>query len=135
MRGFVRSSAVAALLLGLLAGCSSGGDDGSGGNAGGNNGPTGPSGTPVQSATVNMEASSFAPGEVLLRRGGTVRWVNARAVPHTVSPDSPGQAGAWRAADIPATQGAEFAHTFATAGNFTYHCALHAGMTGTIRVQ
>lgn len=31
--------------------------------------------------------------------------------------------------------GGTFAHTFATAGTFPYHCTRHSGMTGSVTVQ
>jgi plastocyanin len=31
--------------------------------------------------------------------------------------------------------GSSFSHTFTTAGSFSYHCSIHAGMTGTVVVN
>jgi plastocyanin len=31
--------------------------------------------------------------------------------------------------------GTVFDHTFDVTGTYTYHCVIHAGMTGTIKVQ
>lgn len=87
------------------------------------------------SAEVTMEASSFSPSTVTIATGGTVRWVNAAAIAHTVTPGNTSQAGVWASQNIPAQTGASFSHTFGTAGTFEYSCQLHSGMTGTVRVQ
>lgn len=88
-----------------------------------------------QTVQVQMEASSFSPNEVSIGVGSTVRWVNALAVPHTITPSNASQAGAWAAQTVPAQQGYTFSHTFNTAGSYNYQCQVHAGMTGTVRVQ
>jgi plastocyanin len=90
-------------------------------------------GTAVVHLTDNFR---FFPSEVTLPRGARIRWVNDVAMAHTITPGNAGQAGAWASQGISAA-GATFEHTFATAGNFPYHCIPHqgGGMTGTIRVQ
>jgi hypothetical protein len=59
--------------------------------------------------------------------GATVIWTNDGRAPHTVTGDfadsgvlDPGQT---------------FSHTFAESGEFSYFCAIHPQMTGTIRVS
>lgn len=86
----------------------------------------------VDHATVTIQAFQFKPQNVLLKRGGTVTWVNADQTAHTASPDS----------------GSQFADTGSIAGGATsspivfnvsgvqpYHCAIHTSMTGTVTVQ
>lgn len=82
-----------------------------------------------------MLASSFSPATVTVAIGGSVRWVNAQPIAHTITPDNPSQPGVWANQNIPAQQGFSFSHTFNTAGSYRYHCTLHAGMTGTVNVQ
>jgi plastocyanin len=88
-----------------------------------------------QTFTVNMQASAFSPATLTIDRGDRVVWANQTATAHNVTPDNPGQAGVWSAATIAATVGAQFQHTFNTAGVFNYRCTIHAGMTGTITVN
>jgi len=49
-------------------------------------------------------------------------------VAHTVTDDG----GAF---DTSLPVGQIFLHTYATAGTYTYHCTIHAGMTGSIKVN
>ena len=93
---------------------------------------TGPS--PLQ-ADVQMLGTTFSPADVAVRVGGTVRWINATPTFHTITPNTPSQAGAWTSQNVPAQQGFIFSHTFNTAGDFNYLCRVHAGMTGVVRVQ
>lgn len=93
------------------------------------------SGPPPQQVTVQMNSASFDPAEVTIGTGGTVRWQNAAPVAHTITPGNSTQPGVWASQNVPATQGFTFQHVFNTAGTFPYSCSIHAGMTGTVRVQ
>jgi len=76
---------------------------------------------------------TFSPSEVTISPGTTVRWVNAAAIYHTITPDGHSE---WSAATV--TQaGQTFEHTFQAAGTFPYYCEPHRalGMAGTITVQ
>jgi plastocyanin len=90
--------------------------------------PTGPV-TNVQVAGV-----TFAPAEVIIAVGVTVRWTAGEGG-HTVTPDNPNQAGVWTDPGS-LNAGQTFQHTFTRAGTYPYHCIPHrsAGMTGVIRV-
>jgi plastocyanin len=57
-----------------------------------------------------------------------VCWQNSSSVAHTVTDDG----GAF---DTNLPVGQIFLHTYATAGTYTYHCRIHAGMTGSIKVN
>jgi len=94
-----------------------------------------PSGPATGTTTVRMTATTFSPADVSVARGATVRWVNDAAIAHTITPTAPTQAGVWSNVQVPATQSFTFSHRFDAAGTFDYFCALHAGMTGRIRVQ
>ena len=84
---------------------------------------------------VTASGTSFTPANVTIPVGGTVRWVVNNGS-HTVTPDNPGQAGAWTGTGL-LNAGAQFEHTFTAAGEFDYHCIPHQslGMTGTVTVQ
>lgn len=84
---------------------------------------------------VALSGTSFSPENVTIQVGDRVRWVVNDGV-HTVTPDNPGQAGAWTGTGL-MSGGEQFEHTFTTAGVYNYHCVPHEslGMTGTITVQ
>ena len=92
-------------------------------------------GPPSDVTIVTLSGTSFTPSTVTIPVGGTVRWV-VNGGTHTVTPDTPGQPGAWTGTGL-LTGGDQFEHTFGTAGDFDYHCIPHEslGMTGTITVQ
>lgn len=83
---------------------------------------------------ISLQASAFSPDAVTIPVGGTVRWTNSTATSHTITPNTPGQAGAWVGTNITGN-GTTFEHTFAVAGVFDYHCNLHAGMNGRVTVN
>jgi plastocyanin len=89
----------------------------------------GPGGTLVHVAIRNY---SFRPGDLAVRMGTTVRWVNMDFVEHTVSfgthedptgLESPllGHMGS-------------FSYNFTEAGTYEYHCDPHPYMTGSVTV-
>src|ERR1700682_1593255 len=71
----------------------------------------------------------FSPKPIQVTVGSTVTWINGTAPTHTATSDT----GAWDTGNIAAgaTSGAI---AFATAGTFTYHCAIHPSMTGSVVV-
>ncbi|HYW09106.1 MAG TPA: plastocyanin/azurin family copper-binding protein [Longimicrobium sp.] len=123
----------AASLL-VLAGC--GGDAGTGSNPVTPQPvtptPTSPTAPPAGSASVAAGSNSdeFSPAEVSVTVGGSVTW-SFGARPHNVIFAS--RSGA--PANIGVTNNSQVSRTFSTAGTFPYDCTLHAGMTGTVRVQ
>jgi plastocyanin len=80
-------------------------------------------------SSVNIQNSAFAPATMTVRVGDTVTWTNRDAFSHTSTSDT----GAWDTGVIRA--GAASSFTFAAAGTFAYHCAIHSFMHGTIVVQ
>ena len=81
---------------------------------------------------VDQTEYAFAPAQLTINAGDTVRWVNRGALPHNTTADS----GAW-ASPLLMAPGVSFSHTFTAAGTFSYRCTLHAinGQAGTIVVQ
>jgi plastocyanin len=61
--------------------------------------------------------------------GSTVTWTNTDSVSHTSTSDRSG----WDSGII--APGRQFSRTYETAGTFSYHCAIHPGMVGTITVR
>jgi plastocyanin len=72
----------------------------------------------------------FSPKPIQITAGSTVTWVNSTAISHTATSDS----GAWGTGTI-AAGATSSAISFPTAGTFTYHCAIHPSMTGSVIVS
>jgi len=78
-------------------------------------------------ATVSIIDFSFEPATLDVPAGATVVWTNEGQAPHTVTGDF---------ADSGVLEpGQTFSHTFAESGEFSYACAIHPQMTGSIRVS
>jgi plastocyanin len=71
----------------------------------------------------------FSPRPIQVTVGSTVTWTNATAPTHTATSDT----GAWDTGNI-APGATSSAISFLTAGTFTYHCAIHPSMTGSVVV-
>ena len=77
--------------------------------------------------------SAFSPATANVKVGGTVTWtwnsgntghnVTYSSGPGTLPANSPTQAG-----------GTTFSTTFTTVGTYAYHCTIHFGMEGTVKV-
>ena len=78
---------------------------------------------------VRIESFAFTPADIRVKAGTAVEWVNRDEEPHTVTSDD--DAFQSRALET----GERFAFTFARKGRFSYHCALHPQMTGTVVVE
>ena len=72
---------------------------------------------------------SFQPATISVSVGSTVTWTNADTTGHTVTADD----GSFDSKSL--ASNATFSQTFAKAGTFAYHCAIHPGMKGTVTVQ
>lgn len=66
---------------------------------------------------------------VVIGVNNTVTFVNKDGAPHTVSATD----GSFDSGNLAA--GASWTHTFATAGTYTYYCAYHRWMKGTVTVK
>jgi plastocyanin len=82
--------------------------------------------------TVQALDNVFAQQIVRIQPGETVEWTNEGRAPHSVTADD----GSWDSGDL--QPGAEFSHTFAEPGIYTYYCRYHGspgvGMIGTVAV-
>jgi OOP family OmpA-OmpF porin len=103
-----------------------------------NSGPTGPSQEPiaagpnivlVPSGTASSNrAPGYAPTPLTVAAGTTVTFGNNDGTSHTATADN----GAWNVSLAPGQTGTA---KLTTPGMYTYHCTIHAFMTGTIVVQ
>jgi plastocyanin len=72
---------------------------------------------------------AYAPDAINVAAGTTVTWMNTDAVAHTSTSDGT----AWNSGIV--APGDQFSVAFQTPGRFSYHCAIHPGMVGTVVVQ
>ncbi len=79
--------------------------------------------------TLAIANFAFDPSSVKVKVGTAVTWTNSDGAPHTVTAAD----GSFASGRL--GSGAAFSFTFATAGTFVYHCAIHSSMTGTITVS
>lgn len=83
----------------------------------------------VATDTVAIQNFAFSPETITVKVGTKVTWTNKDSAAHTVTGDSK---------DGPASgtlgQGASYSFTFTKAGTFSYECAIHPNMKGTVIV-
>ena len=79
--------------------------------------------------TVDIQNFAFVPHGRHILVGDIITWTNLDAVLHTSTSDN----GVWNSGNL--SQGQSFSHTFTSAGNFPYHCAVHISMKDTIFVS
>jgi plastocyanin len=90
--------------------------------------PVAASGAQMSGSSVTIANFAFQPAWISVPAGTTVSWFNGDGVSHTVTSDS----GAFDSGAI--APGGSFGVTFSTPGTYTYHCAFHPMMTGTVVV-
>lgn len=88
------------------------------------------SGAPAAAgSTVSIKSFSFTPASITIAVGDSITWTNNDSAGHTVTADD----GSFDSGRL--SNGASFTQAFATAGTFTYHCAIHSSMKATVVVQ
>lgn len=87
----------------------------------------GPPAGPV--VEVSIDNFTFAPAEITIAPGTTVKWVNRDDIPHTVVEAT--RSFKSKALDTDDS----FTMTFAAAGSYSYFCSLHPHMTGKVIVR
>lgn len=88
--------------------------------------------TGVGEVNVSLKGNKFAPQEITIVAGSSVKWTNAEASKHTVNADD----NAFKSGDM--SKDAVFTQKFDTPGTFGYFCEFHgnagSGMAGKIIV-
>jgi plastocyanin len=84
--------------------------------------------SPTADATVTIADFAFDPSEIEVPAGTTVTWANTDQAPHTAT----GADGSFDTGTIAA--GESGTHAFDTPGTYTYACAFHPNMQGTVTV-
>ena len=87
-------------------------------------GPTAPPGT-----SVTMAGARFTPATIPVHAGGTVRWFNDDAMPHTVTATD----RAWDSGYL--APGGSFEQRFDHPGSYSFVCLYHSWMTVTVIVS
>lgn len=87
-----------------------------------------PNQPPGTGNTVSISDYMFEPLVLIVPPGTTVTWYNQDSVSHTVTSDT----NAFDSGNI--EPGKNFSHTFASAGNYGYHCRIYPTMQGQIVV-
>jgi plastocyanin len=82
---------------------------------------------PVGAAALGTRA--YSPDALNASAGDTVTWMNTDSIAHTSTSDASG----WNSGIV--APGGQFSMTFPAAGTFSYHCAIHPGMVGTVVVR
>jgi plastocyanin len=78
--------------------------------------------------TIVIEAVTYQPAALVVKRGDTVVWLNKDPFPHTVTAQ-----GAFDSRDI--APGASWKYVARRSGQYAYICTLHPNMKGTLSVQ
>jgi len=116
----------------LVAFTACGGSDSTGPSGGGGGGGGGGT-TFTMTTSVTVENNSFTPANIQVSPGATVTWTWAASVGSVQHNVNFASASITDIADF--SSGAHTATMPATAGDYTYQCTHHPGMTGTVRVQ
>jgi len=117
----------------VLTGCGGGGGSSSNNGSSCNQSGGTTSGTGAQVVSVNPDPNTvgrFDPATVTVKVGDTVEWdFKDNTSPHTVTADD----GSFDSCSQNA--GFKWIVTFSKAGDFKYHCTLHAQMLGDVKVS
>lgn len=92
----------------------------------GSSSPTTPTPTSMSASIVS---GGFTPNPINISVGSTVTWTNMDNAVHAIVADG----GAFSSGAI--ASGGQYAHSFGSAGTFTYHDSANSGMTGTVNVS
>lgn len=79
--------------------------------------------------TIVMDATSYKPATVTLRRGDSIVWANKDLFPHTAT----SKAGGFDSGVV--ATGKSWTWKATKAGEFPYACTFHPTMKGTLRVR
>jgi plastocyanin len=82
----------------------------------------------ARQVSATIQNMAFGLNTITVASGTTVPWTNLDGMAHTVTADD----GSWGSGTL--GQGAIYSHVFTSPGSYTYHCAIHPFMTGTVMV-
>jgi plastocyanin len=115
----------------MLASCGSGGGGGSSDNCTQKGAGSGTASQTVKIVSDPNTVGKFDPQSVTVTKGQSVEWdFQDSGAQHSVTSDDNTTFDSCLQ-----SAGAKFVVTFNTAGDFAYHCTIHAQMTGNIKVS
>ncbi|HXG71132.1 MAG TPA: cupredoxin family copper-binding protein [Gemmatimonadaceae bacterium] len=83
----------------------------------------------AESHEVAIRGFQYSPSTLSVRTGDTVSWTNQDIVPHTATGESPGlDSGSMDTGKV-------WRYVAVTKGSYSYKCAFHPAMVGTIEVR
>ena len=85
------------------------------------------------STDVIIRDFAFSPAIITVSANSIVKWTNTGESTHTVTSTATPVNGAFNSSSM--TTGSSACFNFTTAGTYSYHCAIHTFMTGTVSVQ
>ncbi|MFC5526222.1 cupredoxin family copper-binding protein [Rhodanobacter ginsengisoli] len=85
--------------------------------------------TPPQ--VVEIIRMAFSPGDMTVRLGTRVTWINRDQIPHTVTSRDKGGVLSSQGLDT----GDSYSYTFTRPGDYAYFCAVHPFMKGVVHVR
>ena len=103
--------------------------------------------TSVAPTSIEIRSFAFEPHVLDASAGATVSWTNNDGIDHTATSGTPSRQGVPGATndrpsvpdglfDLPLNgAGSTASYVFMEPGTYTYFCAIHAGMSGVIRVS
>ena len=94
---------------------------------------TGPTVVTVNGTTYafNIDGFAFIPTTLIVNKGTTVTWTNKYPIAHRVVADK----NEFVSFNATLSTGLSFSWTFTESGNYTYYCANHPTMNGTVVVK
>lgn len=84
----------------------------------------------TKTVVVTITGSKFSPQIVAANPGDTILWVNKDTLPHTTRSDG---SLLWDSGTI--RPGGSFKRVFTSIGSYSYSCAIHPGMKGTVVIN
>lgn len=94
---------------------------------------TGAAAPATSDVSVDIVDFAFSPDPLEVAVGAQVTWTNKDGFAHTATANDVAGAAPFDSKSLAA--GASYSYTFDKTGTFTYRCAIHNSMTGTVTVK
>jgi plastocyanin len=104
--------------------------NGAAANGAGNQGAPARPASSTSAVKVSIQNYAFAPASITVAAGTTVTWTNMDSAPHTVTVSS----GPEKFGSQNLQKGDSFSYKFTKPGTYSYYCAVHPDMKGSVTV-
>ena len=84
----------------------------------------------VENTSIGITGFAFQPAALSVKVGTTVTWTNNDNASHTVTSNAGSELNSQTLSN-----GGTYSHTFTVPGSFSYHCAIHPSMQGSVTVE